>query len=336
MEEALLSVRDLAVSFATDGGILRAVDGVSFDVPKGRAVALVGESGSGKSVTAQAILRLIPSPPGRIDRGEIRLEGQDLLGLSEREMCRVRGGRVGIVFQDPMTSLNPVYTVGFQIAEAIRLHRKVSRKQARLLAIEGLNQVGFPKPAERIDSFPHELSGGMRQRVLIAIALANSPALLIADEPTTSLDATIQAQILELLRNLRRSLGMSLLLISHDLGVVAQVADEIVVLYAGAVVERGPVSELLRAPKHPYTRALLRSIPPTGPLAYRRLRQKARRLPVIEGSPPDLRAPPPGCRFHPRCEDVMARCRREPPLLYRTGPEAEARCFLVDPSGGAA
>ena len=281
-------------------------------------------------------MRLIPSPPGRIDRGQILFEGQDLLGLSEREMRRIRGGRVGIVFQDPMTSLNPVYTVGAQIIEAIRLHRAVSRKEARRLAIEGLGQAGFPRPAERIDSYPHELSGGMRQRVLIAIALACSPALLIADEPTTALDATVQAQILELLRNLRRSLGMSLLIISHDLGVVSEVADEIVVLYAGKVVERGAVIDLLHAPQHPYTQALLRSIPPMGPGAYRVRGQKARRLPSIEGAPPDLRAPPPGCRFHPRCSEVMDRCRVEAPLLYPTGPEAEARCFLVEPKGGEA
>jgi peptide/nickel transport system ATP-binding protein len=334
MGDALLSVRDLAVSFATEGGIVQALNGISFDIPKGRAVALVGESGSGKSVTAQAILRLVPSPPGRIDRGHIYLEGQDVLGLSEREMRRIRGGRVGIVFQDPMTSLNPVYTVGAQIIEAIRLHRAVSRKEARKLAIAGLGQVGFPRPAERIDSYPHELSGGMRQRVLIAIALACSPALLIADEPTTALDATIQAQILELLRNLRRSLGMTLLLISHDLGVVAEVADEIVVLYAGTIVERGPVPEILHAPRHPYTQALLRSIPPMGPGTYRGRSQKARRLPAIEGAPPDLRSPPPGCRFHPRCSEVMARCRVEPPPLYPAGRDAEARCFLLDPDGG--
>jgi len=331
MTEALLSVRDLAVSFATAGGILRALDGVSFDVLRGRTVALVGESGCGKSVTAQAILRLIKEPPGRVDRGAILLEGRDLFDLSERDMRAVRGGRIGIVFQDPMTSLNPVYTVGFQIIEAIRLHRDVSRSEARRRAIDGLKKVGFPEPEERIDSYPHELSGGMRQRALIAVALACEPALLIADEPTTALDATIQAQILALLQELGRSLGMSLLLISHDIGVVAEIADEIVVLYAGTVVERGPTRKILRSPEHPYTQALLQSIPPVGAGAYRARGQKARQLPAIEGSLPDLRSPLPGCRFHPRCPEVMARCRVEAPALYATGDDAEARCFLREP-----
>jgi oligopeptide/dipeptide ABC transporter ATP-binding protein len=336
MEELLLSVRDLTVSFVTESGVLQALDGVSFDIPKGRSVALVGESGSGKSVTAQSILRLIPSPPGRIERGEILLEGRDLLSVSEREMREVRGGRIGIVFQEPMTSLNPVYSVGFQLIEAIRLHRSISRKEARRLAIAGLTQVGFPKPVERIDSYPHELSGGMRQRVLIAIALACEPALLIADEPTTALDATIQAQILELLQNLRHSLGMSLLLISHDLGIVSQIADEIIVMYAGRVVERGPTRQILSAPGHPYTKALLRSIPPVGTAAYRVRGQKTRRLPAIEGTPPDLCSPPPGCRFHPRCSEAMPRCLVEAPPFYETGPSAAARCFLLEPKRGGA
>ena len=324
--ENVLEVRGLNVRF----GALPAVQDVSFEVRRGETLALVGESGSGKSVTAQAILRLVPSPPGRIERGQVIFEGRDLFTLPEGAMREVRGGRIGTVFQDPMTSLNPIYTVGFQLVEAIRLHQDVSRKEARRRAIAGLGQVGFPKPAERIDSYPHELSGGMRQRVLIAMALACDPALLIADEPTTSLDATIQAQILELLQNLRRTLGMSLLIISHDLGVVSAVADEIVVLYAGEVIERGPTREVLRAPAHPYTQALLRSIPPVGPTGYRARRQKLRRLPAIEGSPPDPRALPEGCRFHPRCREVMARCRVEVPPAYPVGPGASARCFLLD------
>jgi peptide/nickel transport system ATP-binding protein len=330
----LLSVRDLSVTFDTEGGTLAALDHVSFDLAKGRSLALVGESGCGKSVTAQAILRLVASPPGRIASGEIFLEGQDLLKLPERAMRAVRGGRIGMVFQDPMTALNPVYTVAFQLIEAIRLHRPVSRSQARRMAIEGLRRVGFPEPETRIDSYPHELSGGMRQRALIAIALAVSPALLIADEPTTALDATIQAQILDLLRKLRDELDMSLLLIAHDLGVVSALADEIVVLYAGVVVERGATKTLLREPRHPYTRALLQSLPPTGPRAYRVRGQKRPGLPTIEGSLPDLRAPLPGCRFQARCAEVMDRCRVETPPLVDLGSGAASRCFLAE-SGAA-
>ena len=336
----LLEVRELTISFVTDGGLLRAVDHISFDVPRGGTVALVGESGCGKSVTAQAILRLVPSPPGHVDAGAILLEGRNLLDLKEREMRKVRGGRVGIVFQEPMTSLNPVYTVGFQIVEAIRLHLDVSRREARKLAIEGLARVGFPEPARRVDSYPHELSGGMRQRVLIAIALSCGPALLIADEPTTALDTTVQAQILELLQKLREEIHMSMLLIAHDLALVGEVADQIVVLYAGVIVERGPAREILEAPLHPYTRALLRSLPPRthrvdrAPGAHG---QAARRLPTIEGSLPDLRSPPPGCRFQARCPEVMDRCRSETPALVATaGSNVLARCFLVEEKRGAA
>jgi oligopeptide/dipeptide ABC transporter ATP-binding protein len=329
----LLSLRDLTVSFATDGGSLRAVDHVSLDVPRGRTVALVGESGCGKSVTALSILRLLPTPPARVEGGQILLEGRDLLTLPEREMRKVRGGRVGMVFQEPMTSLNPVYTVGFQITEAIRLHLDVSVREARRLAVEGLARVGFPEPARRVDSYPHELSGGMRQRVLIAIALACSPALLIADEPTTALDATVQAQILDLLGRLRAETDLSLLLIAHDLALDGEVADDLVVLYAGVVVERGPAREVLASPAHPYTRALLRSIPPR---AHRARGEKGRKLPTIEGSLPDLRTPPAGCRFQARCADALERCRTEPPLLLPAGDGIEARCFLVEESRGAA
>ena len=333
-EAPLLQVRELTVSFITDGGVLRAVDHVSFDVPRGATVALVGESGCGKSVTAQAILRLLPSPPAQIDGGAILLEGSDLLELPEREMRKVRGGRVGIVFQEPMTSLNPVYTVGFQIVEAIRLHRDVSRREARRMAIDGLARVGFPEPARRVDSYPHELSGGMRQRVLIAIALACAPALLIADEPTTALDTTVQAQILDLLQKLRDETKMSMLLIAHDLALVGEVADEIVVLYAGVVVERGPARRILEAPAHPYTRALLQSLPPR---THRVRGQTGRRLPTIEGSLPDLRSPPPGCRFQARCPEVMDRCRSEAPHLVTVpGSDVQARCFLIEEEGGAA
>ncbi len=336
MTAPLLRIRDLAVSFSTYGGVLRALDGVSFDVDKGHVVALVGESGCGKSATALSILRLLASPPAHLDRGEIRFEGRELLDLSEREMRGVRGGRIGMVFQDPMTALNPVYTIGFHLIEAIQLHRNVSRAEARRQAIAGLARVGFPDPAARFDSYPHELSGGMRQRVLIAIALACDPTLLIADEPTTSLDATIQAQILELLQKLRQELGMSLLLIAHDLGVVSSIADEVVVLYAGVVVERGPTASLLRAPAHPYTQALLRSIPPTGATAYRARGKKGRSLPTIEGMLPDLRSPPPGCRFQARCSEVMDRCKVEAVPLFERRGGGSARCFLAEAEQGVA
>ncbi len=338
MTAPLLRIRDLAVSFSTYGGVLRALDGVSFDVDQGRVVALVGESGCGKSATALSILRLLASPPARLDRGEIRFEGRDLLHLSEREMRGVRGARIGMVFQDPMTALNPVYTIGFHLIEAIQLHRKVSRKEAQAQALKDLARVGFPDPVARFNSYPHELSGGMRQRVLIAVALACSPALLIADEPTTALDATIQAQILELLRELRQELGMSLLLIAHDLGVVASIADEVVVLYAGVVVERGPTASLLRSPAHPYTQALLRSLPPTGKAAYRVRGKKGRSLPTIEGTLPDLRSPPPGCRFQARCPEVMDRCKTEAVPLFdrRGGGGGEVRCFLAEAERGVA
>ena len=326
---ALLSIRDLSVSFATEAGALRAVERVSFDIPKGRTVALVGESGCGKSVTAQSILRLLPSPPARIDGGEIVFEGRDLLKLPERELCEVRGGRVGMVFQEPLTSLNPVYTVGFQIMEAIRLHDRVSRSEARRRAIEGLARVGLPEPSRNVDAYPHQLSGGMRQRVLIAMALACGPALLVADEPTSALDMTVQAQILELLRELREAAGMSLLLIAHDLALVGEIADEIVVLYAGVVVERGPARAVLGSPSHPYTRGLLGSIPPRG---HKVRGQRREKLPTIEGTLPDLRSPPVGCRFHPRCPEAMDRCRTEsPPFFAGSEPGSVARCFLCEP-----
>jgi oligopeptide/dipeptide ABC transporter ATP-binding protein len=327
----LLSVRDLSVSFAPSlagEGALRAVDHVSFDVPTGGTVALVGESGCGKSVTAQAILRLLPEPPARIDGGAIVFEDRDLLKLPERAMREVRGGRIGMVFQEPMTSLNPVYTVGFQIAEAIRLHRDVSRGEAHRLAVAALTRVGLPEPARNVDSYPHQLSGGMRQRVLIAIALACRPALLIADEPTTALDATVQAQILELLADLRAEAGMSLLLIAHDLALVARVADTIVVLYAGLVVESGPVAEVLAKPAHPYTRALLASIPPR---THRTRGQRRVRLPTLAGTLPDRRTALVGCVFQPRCSVAFDRCKVEAPELgpVAGAPSMVARCFLA-------
>ncbi len=337
--QPLLSVRDLSVSFATEGGVLQATDGISFDVPEGQTLALVGESGCGKTVTALAIMRLIPSPPGCIDRGSVLFRGQDLLRLSEREMTRVRGGKIGMVFQEPLTALNPVYTIGAQIVEAIQLHDRMSRGAARERAKELLHKVRFPRPAEHLDSYPHELSGGMRQRVLIAMALAASPALLIADEPTTALDTTIRAQILALLADLQRELGMSLLLIAHDLAMVAEIAQQIAVLYAGTVVETGPAARILQAPQHPYTRALLRSIPPLG--SYRTRGERRRPLPVIEGSLPDLRKPPIGCRFFERCREALDHCRIEsPPMFEASEGPGTVRCLLHAPdkrtAGGAA
>jgi oligopeptide/dipeptide ABC transporter ATP-binding protein len=323
----LLSVQDLAVSFATEGGALQALDGVSFDIPAGRTVALVGESGCGKTVTALSIMRLLPTPPASIDRGRVLFRGEDVLRLPERDMQRVRGGKIAMVFQEPHTALDPVYSVGAQIIEAIRLHERMSRSAARSRAVDLLHRVGFPRPKERIDSFPHELSGGMRQRVLIAMALAAGPELLIADEPTTALDTTLKAQIIGLLEDLQRELGMSLLLIAHDLALVAEIAHEIVVMYAGVVVESGPPSRLLREPRHPYTRALLRSVPPAG--NYRTRGQRRAPLPTLEGALPDLRVPPQGCRFHDRCAEAEARCRTEVPRLADVGG-ARVRCLLAE------
>ena len=335
----LLRVRDLVTTFRTDRGVLRAVDEVSFEVAEGATLGIVGESGCGKSVTALSILRLIPYPQGTIEEGRIELRGKDLLGLTERQMQDVRGNEISMIFQEPMTSLNPVYSVGWQIVEAIRLHQKKSRKEAHERAIEMLRLVGIPAPETNIDAYPHQLSGGMRQRVMIAMALACEPSLLIADEPTTALDVTIQAQILELLAKLKSQLGMGVVLITHDLGVVAEVCTDVIVMYAGRVVESAKVERLFAHPRHPYTRGLLRSLPtfdkavlamPTTPERDTLLAGEARaveleapngkvrrpRLPVIEGLVPDLLALPPGCRFADRCPMVIPACREaEPELL---------------------
>jgi oligopeptide/dipeptide ABC transporter ATP-binding protein len=316
----LLRVRDLVTSFRTDTGALKAVDQVSFDVPRAATVALVGESGCGKSVTALSILRLVASPPGRIESGAIELEGRDLLRLPERAMRDVRGNAVSMIFQEPMTSLNPVYTVGWQIMEAIRLHQKKSRRDAHARAVELLRLVGIPEPETNVDAYPHQLSGGQRQRVMIAMALACEPKLLVADEPTTALDVTIQAQILELLRDLQRRLSMSILLITHDLGVVAENAQYVVVMYAGRVVESAAVEELFARPMHPYTRGLLESIPRPSAGGPRRLR-------TIEGMVPDLRRLPPGCRFADRCPLRVEACTREEPPLEEAAPGRLSRCW---------
>jgi len=319
--EPLLSVRNLVTEFRTDEGALRAVDDVSFDIPAGGTLGVVGESGCGKSVTSLSILRLIQAP-GRVASGEILFEGRDLLKVSEEEMRKVRGARIAMIFQEPMSSLNPVYTVGDQIIESVVLHQKRSRRDAWARAVELLTLVGIPSPAERAHAYPHQLSGGMRQRVMIAMALACEPRLLIADEPTTALDVTIQAQILELLSELRARLGMAVMLITHDLGLVAEFAEEVVVMYAGRVVERGSVRALFQGPLHPYARGLLRSVPSYGD------NSRAHRLPTIPGVVPDLRHLPSGCRFRDRCERAFDRCAAEEPALRDRGGGRLARCHL--------
>jgi peptide/nickel transport system ATP-binding protein len=321
----LLEVNDLRTHFPTRAGLVRAVDGVSFHLDRGELVGLVGESGCGKSMTALSVMRLV-APPGRIVGGEILFDGKDLLQLSDAEMRQMRGDDIAMIFQDPMTSLNPVYTVGEQIAEALRLHRKLSRKDARQATIEAMREVSIPDPARRLDDYPHQLSGGMRQRVMIAMALACNPKLLIADEPTTALDVTIQAQILELLNDLRKQRELAVLLITHDLGVVAEVADRVAVMYTGRIVEESPVEELFARPKHPYTEGLLRSVPKlTGEDVI-----KKERLETIEGvvpSPTDL---PPGCHFAPRCPYRMPRCTQEEIPLYQLEGGVQVRCVLYD------
>jgi peptide/nickel transport system ATP-binding protein len=319
MSEPLLQIEDLRTVFRTDLGDVSAVSGVTFQVNAGETLGLVGESGCGKSVTALSVLRLVPSPPGRIAGGRILFRGDDLVRASEERMRKIRGNEISMVFQEPMTALNPVYTVGNQIAEAIQLHQKVDGKEARRRTIAMLEHVGIPSPEERVDAYPHQLSGGMRQRVMIAMALSCRPALLIADEPTTALDVTIQAQILDLLRRLQKEMGMAVLLITHDLGVVAEMADRVVVMYAGRVVEEAPVRELYRSPRHPYTRALLTSIPrvETGPRG---------RLAVIPGTVPPPFATPPGCPFHPRCAFTADVCRTVVPELETVEGPHRVRC----------
>ncbi len=333
MGESLLSVQHLTTGFRTDRGLLHAVDDVSFDVAPATTLAVVGESGSGKSVTALSILRLLPSPPGEILGGSIGFGGRDLLRLPERELRAIRGAEIAMIFQEPMTSLNPVYSVGFQIAEAIRAHRSVTRREARSKTIEMLELVGIPSPVERVDAYPHELSGGMRQRVMIAMALSCGPTLLIADEPTTALDVTIQAQILDLLRSLQQRLGMSILFITHDLALVAEFARDVVVMYAGRVVESGPAGTLFVDPLHPYTRGLLASLPPLG----RSRDSRPRRLNAIEGVVPALGELPPGCRFVTRCPlfaehpPGFERCQTTEPELRPMPDGRGARCHYAEP-----
>jgi len=317
MPTPLLSVHDLHVSFAVDDGTLTAVDRVSFTLERGRTLGIVGESGCGKSVTSLAIMGLVAAPPGRVS-GAVTFEGRDLLSLPDSDMRDLRGNRLAMIFQEPMTSLNPVFTIGDQIAEAVLRHRGGTKEAARERAIEMLRRVRIPSPEQRIDDYPHKLSGGMRQRAMIAMALACDPVLLIADEPTTALDVTIQAQILDLLRTLRQETGTAVVLITHDLGVVAETADEVVVMYAGQVVERAPVGELFELPQHPYTVGLLGSIPELG------LRRD--RLPAIPGAVPSLAEIPPGCRFAPRCPFADDVCRATAPELIEVKPSHFTRC----------
>jgi len=317
----LLEVNNLQTHFPTRAGLVRAVDGVSFYVDRGELLGLVGESGCGKSITALSIMRLI-APPGKIVAGEISFDGRNLLKLSDSEMRAIRGDDIAMIFQDPMTSLNPVFTVGEQIAEALRLHRKLSRKAAREGAIEAMREVSIPDPARRIDDYPHQLSGGMRQRVMIAMALACDPKLLIADEPTTALDVTIQAQILELIKALKAKTGASVILITHDLGVVAGMTDEIIVMYGGKIFEHAPTLELFARPANPYTKGLLKSVPDP------RISNRGE-LYQIPGLPPDPANLPPGCPFAPRCDKVQEICRREFPPLVQVAPGRESLCHFA-------
>lgn len=318
MKKPLLQVWDLEVRFRALQGTVRAVNGVSLEVARGEIVGLVGESGCGKSVTAQAIMRLVGDAPGEQVTGRILLNGDDVMGMSERALTRVRGRRMAMIFQDPMTSLNPVLTVGAQVAEGPRWHEKLTRVAARARAIEWLDRVGIPSPGARVDDYPHEFSGGMRQRVVIASALSAQPDLLIADEPTTALDVTIQAQILDLLRDLRDQTGAGLLFITHDLGVVAELCDRVAVMYAGSIVEEASVRELFRCPRHPYTRGLLQSLPRVGARA---------RLKPISGRPPDLVEWPEGCAFADRCPHRFSACARRPALKGQGGTH-RAACWL--------
>jgi len=318
--QPLLTVEHLTTVFDTPLGPVAAVDDVSFEVRAGETLGLVGESGSGKSVTALSIIRLV-QPPGRIAGGRIVFKGRDLLALDEHDLQAVRGADIALIFQEPMTALNPVFTIGDQIAETLRVHGRATGRAAKAQSIELLRAVQIPNPESRIADYPHQLSGGMRQRVLIAMALACRPALVIADEPTTALDVTIQAQVLDLLREMKAAFNLSLLLITHDLGVIAETADRVAVMYAGRIVETGPVRTIFRQPQHPYTRGLLASIPGGTP---------GQRLRAIEGTVPLLGALPPGCAFNPRCPDRFEPCTSAPPPDYAVGPEQTAKCYLHD------
>jgi oligopeptide transport system ATP-binding protein len=327
MAAALLEVRDLQTRFFTRAGVVRAVDSVSFEVHPGETLGIVGESGCGKSVTALSIVRLVPNPPGRIVGGQVLLHDdagtRDLLKLPERDVRNIRGNLISMIFQDPMTSLNPVLSVGYQIAEPLMVHRGMSADAARHRVVELLEEVGIPAARDRLNAYPHQFSGGMRQRVMIAMAMACQPKLLIADEPTTALDVTTQAQILDLIMRLNNDLGTAVILITHDLGVVAELCERVLVLYAGRIVENAPTDVLYSQPNHPYTLGLMRSVPRLGV-------DVKRRLVPISGMPPDLVAPPTGCRFRPRCPRAQTRCEAEPELVS-VGADHRAACFFPGP-----
>jgi peptide/nickel transport system ATP-binding protein/oligopeptide transport system ATP-binding protein len=319
MKKPLLDVRSLSTHFFTEDGVVRAVENVSFEIHPGEILSLVGESGCGKSVTGLSILKLIPTPPGRIVNGEILFDGRNLLQLEEKEMERVRGNDISMIFQEPMTSLNPVFTIGDQIMEAITLHQGVDRTEARKRTIEMLDRVQIPSPETRIDAYPHQLSGGMRQRAMIAMALSCQPKLLIADEPTTALDVTIQAQVLRLLKEIQREMGMAVMLITHDLGVVSEIADRIAVMYAGRIFEYGPIEAIFEEMRNPYTRGLMNSIPS--------LTERKKRLDAIPGQVPNPMDLPVGCKFHPRCYLMIEDCKKEEPPLFQVNGDHFSRCI---------
>ena len=319
MKTPLLEVRSLSTQFHMDEGIVRAVENVSFKISPGEILGIVGESGCGKSVTALSILRLIPEPPGKIVNGQILFEGRDLVRLGEKQMEKVRGNEISMIFQEPMTSLNPVFTIGDQIMEAILFHQGLDKSEARRKAIEMLGRVKIPSPETRIDAYPHQLSGGMRQRAMIAMALSCQPKLLIADEPTTALDVTIQDGIIRLLKEIQKQMGMAVMLITHDFGVVSEMADQGVVMYAGRVIEQGPTRSILEQMRHPYTRGLVNSIPD--------LKERKKRLPAIPGQVPDAMDLPAGCKFHPRCPLMIEECKKEEPPLFQVGEDHLSRCL---------
>ncbi len=318
-KDLILEVKDLKTYFYTTDGILPAVDGVSFSIGRGETLGIVGESGSGKSVTARSIMRLIPSPPGKITGGNILFNGEDVLSKKESDMRMIRGNKIAMIFQDPMTSLNPLFTIGDQIIEAILIHQGVSKNEARARAIEMLKLVGIPSPEKRVDDFPHQMSGGMRQRAMIAMALSCRPDLLIADEPTTALDVTIQAQILDLIKDMKNKFNMSVMIITHDLGVISEIADRVIVMYAGKMMEYGSVYDIFSSPMHPYTKGLMESIP--------RIDRKDKRLKAIEGTLPNLIHDNKGCRFASRCDCATELCCKDEPQLIKTG-DRHVRCVL--------
>ncbi|MFD1037525.1 ABC transporter ATP-binding protein [Virgibacillus byunsanensis] len=322
MSDVVLELNDLHTYFFTDNGEIPAVEGVSINVHKGEVVGIVGESGCGKSVTSLSVMKLVPSPPGRIVGGEINFKGENLVNASEKRMKKVRGNEVSMIFQEPMTSLNPLFTIGNQLMEAIRIHQKISKKEARQKSIEMLQMVGIPRSEAIIDEYPHQLSGGMRQRVMIAMAMSCNPELLIADEPTTALDVTIQAQILDLMKKLNKEKDTSILLITHDLGVVAEICDRVVVMYSGQVVEEGTTRDVLKSPQHPYSKGLIRSLP--------KIYEREPKLYSIPGTVPKPKKGRVGCRFAPRCEFAFDRCFQENPELYYLNSGRRSRCFLHD------